>query len=45
VTLSERSHGWGSNMIEFFALGTAIVATDGAPEMPSPMPVLDLGDR
>src|SRR6201984_1335507 len=27
VSLSERSHGWGSHVIEFFALGTAIVST------------------
>ena len=25
VQLSERSHGWGSHVIEFFAVGTAIV--------------------
>ena len=25
---SERSHGWGSHVIEFFAIGTAIIPTD-----------------
>ena len=24
--VTERSHGWGSHVIEYFALGTAIVA-------------------
>ena len=28
VTLAEKSHGWGSHVIEFFALGTAIVSSD-----------------
>jgi len=32
-------------MIEFFALGTAIIPTGEATEIPSPMPVLDLNDR
>ena len=30
VSLSEKSHGWGSHVIEFFALGTAIVRRRGA---------------
>jgi hypothetical protein len=29
VSLNEKSHGWGSHVIEFFAIGTAIVPTDG----------------
>jgi uncharacterized protein YbjQ (UPF0145 family) len=45
VTLSERSHGWGSHMIEFFALGTAIIATGEATSIAPPVPVLDLNDR
>jgi uncharacterized protein YbjQ (UPF0145 family) len=43
VDLQEKSHGWGSHTIEFFAVGTAIVPReghDGAIE--SPTPVLDL---
>jgi uncharacterized protein YbjQ (UPF0145 family) len=43
VDLQEKSHGWGSHTIEFFAIGTAIVAAEdheGAIEPPTP--VLDL---
>ena len=28
VSLSERSHGWGSHVIEFFAIGTAIIPSE-----------------
>ena len=46
VSLSERSHGWGSHVIEFFAVGTAIVRTEGAGgKIEPPVPVLDLNDR
>jgi uncharacterized protein YbjQ (UPF0145 family) len=45
VSLSEKSHGWGSHVIEFFALGTAIVSTDADAEIEPPIPVLDLNDR
>ena len=27
VQLTERSHGWGSHVIEFFAVGTAVIPT------------------
>jgi uncharacterized protein YbjQ (UPF0145 family) len=41
VQLRETSHGWGSHTIEFFAVGTAIVAAeDGAPSE-APIPVID----
>jgi uncharacterized protein YbjQ (UPF0145 family) len=43
VQLQEKSHGWGSHTIEFFAVGTGIVPSeshDGAIEPPTP--VLDL---
>jgi uncharacterized protein YbjQ (UPF0145 family) len=43
VDLQEKSHGWGSHTIEFFSIGTAIVASedyDGSIEAPTP--VLDL---
>ncbi|HEU0250622.1 MAG TPA: heavy metal-binding domain-containing protein [Solirubrobacteraceae bacterium] len=43
VDLQEKSHGWGSHTIEFFAVGTAIVPTeehDGKIEAPTP--ILDL---
>jgi uncharacterized protein YbjQ (UPF0145 family) len=45
VTLSEKSHGWGSHVIEFFALGTAIVSTETQTSIEPPIPVLDLNDR
>jgi uncharacterized protein YbjQ (UPF0145 family) len=45
VSLSERSHGWGSHVIEFFALGTAIVPSEGATKIEPPVTVLDLNDR
>jgi len=46
VSLSETSHGWGSHVIEFFALGTAIVPVEGqARTIEPPIPVLDLNDR
>jgi uncharacterized protein YbjQ (UPF0145 family) len=45
VSLSEKSHGWGSHVVEFFALGTAIVPTDGKGDIEPPIPVLDLNDR
>src|SRR5579859_7225062 len=34
VQLHERSHGWGSHVIEFFAIGTAIVPFAEAGEIP-----------
>jgi uncharacterized protein YbjQ (UPF0145 family) len=45
VTLSEKSHGWGSHVIEFFALGTAIIATGDEAAAEPPVQVLDLNDR
>jgi uncharacterized protein YbjQ (UPF0145 family) len=45
VTLTEKSHGWGSHVIEFFSIGTAIVATDGRSTVEPPISVLDLNDR
>ena len=45
VDLQEKSHGWGSHLIEFFAIGTAIVAVGGEQRLESPTPVLDLNDR
>jgi uncharacterized protein YbjQ (UPF0145 family) len=45
VDLQEKSHGWGSHIIEFFAIGTAIVRADGGRAIVPPTPVLDLNDR
>jgi hypothetical protein len=45
VSLSERSHGWGSHVIESFALGTAIVSTGEERKIEPPVTVLDLNDQ
>ena len=45
VDLQEKSHGWGSHIIEFFAIGTAIVPMDTERRIDPPTPVLDLNDR
>jgi uncharacterized protein YbjQ (UPF0145 family) len=44
VDLQEKSHGWGSHTIEFFAIGTAIVPREGHEQdsIEPPTPVLDL---
>jgi uncharacterized protein YbjQ (UPF0145 family) len=42
VQLQEKNHGWGSHVIEFFAVGTAIVPTGEANALGSPTPTLDL---
>ncbi|MEA2167837.1 MAG: hypothetical protein QOF76_1137 [Solirubrobacteraceae bacterium] len=42
VQLQEKNHGWGSHVIEFFAVGTAIVPTGGENLLGSPSPILDL---
>ena len=38
----ERSHGWGSHVIEFFAIGTAVVTTSTEHEIEKPTMVLPL---
>jgi uncharacterized protein YbjQ (UPF0145 family) len=38
----ERSHGWGSHVIEFFAIGTAVVATSAEHQIDKPSMVLPL---
>jgi uncharacterized protein YbjQ (UPF0145 family) len=38
----ERSHGWGSHVIEFFALGTAVVSTSPDHQIERPALVLPL---
>ena len=42
VQLREHSHGWGSHVIEFFAVGTAIVPHGDGRRIEPPTPVLDL---
>ena len=38
----ERSHGWGSHVIEFFAIGTAVVSTSAEHQIEKPALVLPL---
>lgn len=45
VQISERSHGWGSHVIEFFSVGTAVVPTRADHQISSPTMVLSLNDR
>ena len=42
ASISERSHGWGSHVIEFFAIGTAVVATSADHQIEQPALVLPL---
>jgi uncharacterized protein YbjQ (UPF0145 family) len=41
VQLQEKSHGWGSHTIEFFAVGTAIVDAEDGVVGDAPIPVID----
>src|SRR5579875_4080686 len=40
----ERSHGWGSHVIEFFAVGTAVVSISDDHQVPEPSLTLLLND-
>jgi len=40
----ERSHGWGSHVIEFFAVGTAVISVADRHEIPAPALSLLLND-
>lgn len=40
--VSENNHGWGSHVIEYFAVGTAIVGTTSEHSIPAPTLVLPL---
>ena len=42
VQIQEKSHGWGTHMIEFFAIGTAVVPIEGSAGFQSPTPVISL---
>jgi uncharacterized protein YbjQ (UPF0145 family) len=47
VKLHENNHGWGSHVIEFFAIGTAVVPNEHAApgaQLPDITPVLDIND-
>jgi uncharacterized protein YbjQ (UPF0145 family) len=47
VQLRQNSHGWGSHVIEFFAIGTGIVPLDGGGDhiIKPPQTVLSLNTR
>ena len=45
VNIHERSHGWESHVIEYFALGTAVVARGEAKESAEPSLNLILNDK
>ena len=40
--ISEGSHGWGSHVIEFFAIGTGVVSTSPDHQIEKPALVLPL---
>lgn len=42
--VEERSHGWGSHVIEYFAVGTAIISERADHSIPAPSLVLSLTD-
>ena len=45
ATITERSHGWGSHVIEYFAVGTSVVATRADHTIPTPQMTLSLTDK
>ena len=42
--INEGSHGWGSHVIEFFAVGTAVISISDTHEVPAPSLSLLLND-
>jgi uncharacterized protein YbjQ (UPF0145 family) len=42
VQLAEHQHGWGGRLVEFFAIGTAIVRGPSNDAVAAPTPVIDL---
>jgi uncharacterized protein YbjQ (UPF0145 family) len=45
MRVQERSHGWGSHIIEFFAVGTAIVPISDEHKIQAPALTLSLNDQ
>ena len=43
--IEESSHGWASHVIEFFAIGTSVIATKSDHSIPAPSMVLSLADQ
>jgi len=44
VQIQERSHGWGSHVVEYFAVGTAIISEAGDHPLPTPGFTLNVGE-
>jgi uncharacterized protein YbjQ (UPF0145 family) len=42
VQIQERSHGWGSHVIEFFAVGTAVIPTKADHVIDAPAMMLSM---
>ncbi|MCW3062627.1 MAG: heavy metal-binding protein [Capsulimonas sp.] len=45
ASVHENSHGWGSHVIEYFAVGTSVVSIGTEHHVPTPSMVLPLIDR
>jgi uncharacterized protein YbjQ (UPF0145 family) len=45
VNVQERSHAWGSHIIEFLAIGTAVASVDGEHRTVSPEMAVELEDQ
>jgi uncharacterized protein YbjQ (UPF0145 family) len=44
VRIEEKSYGWDSHVIEYFAIGTAIIATEAEKSIPAPQLILSMND-
>ena len=44
VQIQEKSHGWGSHVIEYFAVGTAVIPRAGDHTIPAPNIVLSVNN-
>ena len=44
VQIQERNHGWGSHVIEFFSVGTAVIPRTADHPVPEPTIVLNVND-
>jgi uncharacterized protein YbjQ (UPF0145 family) len=44
MRIEEKSHGWGSQVIEYFAIGTAVTAFNAAVQPPAPTPIISFND-
>jgi len=45
MRVQERSHGWGSHIIEYFAVGTAVVPISDEHKVQAPTLTLALNDQ